>query len=83
MSSEIDDPPEPHVDAAPERSPGGADAIPNAESDAGAVADGEPLTTDPPLSAQQDEEWIPDELQEPEPPEPEEQATDNTDEPSA
>ena len=38
----------------------------------------EPLTPDPPLSAQQDEEKVPDALQEPEEPEPEEQATDNT-----
>jgi hypothetical protein len=83
MSADLDDPPEPHVDAAPERAPGGADANPNAESDVGADTDGEPVTTDPPLSAQQDEDVIPDELQEPEAPEPEDQATDNTDEPSA
>lgn len=83
MSREIEDPPEPHVDSAPERAPGGADALPNAESDVGAESNGEPLSTDPPLSAQQDEAGIPDELQEPQPPEPEEQATDNTTEPSA
>ncbi len=41
------------------------------------------MTPDQPLAAQQDEAGIPSELQEPEPPEPEEQATDNTDEPSA
>jgi hypothetical protein len=83
MSADLTDPPDPHVDAAPERAPGGADANPNAESDVGAGTEGTPLTTDPPLSAQQDEDVIPDELQEPEAPEPEEQATDNTDEPSA
>lgn len=38
----------------------------------------EPLTPDQPLSAQQDEEKVPDAIQEPEDSEPEEQSTDNT-----
>jgi hypothetical protein len=83
MNGDLEDMPEPTVDDAPERTPGGADAVPNAESDAGAGTDTPPVTPDQPLSAQQDEAGIPDELYEPEPPEPEEQATDNTNEPSA
>lgn len=39
---------------------------------------GGPLVADQPLSAQQDEELVPDEVQEPEEPESDEQATDNT-----
>ncbi len=83
MSSEIGDLPEPRVDHEPERAPGGVDAVETAESDVGAGADGTPVTRDEPLSAQQDEAGIPDQLQEREPPEPEEQETDNTSEPSS
>jgi hypothetical protein len=82
MSADIGDLPEPHVDSEPERAPGGADAVETAESDVGAGSDGTPVTPEEPMSAQQDEA-IPDELLEGEPPEPEEQATDNTDEPSS
>jgi hypothetical protein len=82
MSGDLEDRPEPHVDDEPERIPGGADAVPNAEGDTGAGAEGEPVTPDQPLSAQQGEAGIPDELYEPEPPEPEAQETDNTDEPT-
>ena len=45
------------------------------------ASDGTPVTPEEPMSAQQDE--VPDELLEGETPEPEEQATDNTDEPSS
>jgi hypothetical protein len=38
----------------------------------------QPMTPDQPLSAQQEEEKVPDAIQEPEEPEPEEQETDNT-----
>ncbi len=80
MTSDIGDMPEPKRDGDLERAPGGADANPYAESDVGATEpDGQVLTPDPPLSAQQDEEEVPDALQEPEAEEPEEQATDNTD----
>ena len=41
---------------------------------------GTPLVADQPLSAQQEEEKVPDAIQEPEEPESDEQATDNTDE---
>jgi hypothetical protein len=59
--------PDPQVDPDPERAPGGADATLE-ESDVGASAAGEPLLTpDQPLSAQQDEAKVPDELREPEP----------------
>ncbi len=78
MSSEIGDMPEPRQEK-PERAPGGADANAYAESDVGATEpDGDVLTPDPPLSAQQDEADVPDALSEPEPDEPEEQETDNT-----
>jgi hypothetical protein len=40
---------------------------------------GKPVTPDQPLSAQQEEEKVPDAIQEPEQPESEEQETDNTD----
>lgn len=83
MSSDIGDVPEPRVDDEPERAPGGVDAVLSAESNVGAGADGAPVTPDEPMSAQQDEAAIPDELQEPERPEPEEQATDNTDAPTS
>ncbi len=39
---------------------------------------GSPLAAEQPLSAQQEEEKVPDAIQEPEDPEPEEQSTDNT-----
>lgn len=75
--------PEPKVDEGVERAPGGADAE-LSESDVGAASEGEPLTPDPPLSAQKGEDDIPDALQEPESPEPEaKESEDATSEPSA
>lgn len=65
MSSEIPDPPQPNVDEEPERAPGGADAD-LSESDVGAASEGTPVTPDVPLSAQQDEAQVPDEVQTPE-----------------
>lgn len=81
--SDIGDMPKPRVDSDPERAPGGADAVLSAESNVGAATEGPPVTPDEPMSAQQDEAVIPQELHEPERPEPEEQASDNTDAPSA
>jgi hypothetical protein len=83
MNSDLGDPPPARVDDDQERAPGGADAVDTAQSDVGAAGDVPPVTPEAPLSAQQDEAGIPDELQEPEQPEPEEQATDNTDAPSS
>ena len=57
--------PEPHVDDEPDRAPGGADAD-LSESDVGAASEGQRITPDPPLSAQQDVDEVPDELSEPE-----------------
>jgi hypothetical protein len=59
--------PEAQVDPHVDRAPGGADASPT-ESDVGAGerTDGDVVTPDPPLSAQQDERDIPDPIQEPE-----------------
>lgn len=71
----LSDRPEPRVDDDPVRAPGGADADVS-ESDVGAASEGEPLTPDPPLSAQQEDARVLDELQEPEEQEPEEQTTD-------
>jgi hypothetical protein len=83
MSSDIGDLPDARVDEAPDRAPGGADAVETAQTDVGAMAgDTPPVTPEEPMSAQQEEE-IPQELLEPEPPEPDEQATDNTDAPSS
>ena len=73
------DMPTPQVDPEPERAPGGADAVETVESDVTADADGAPVTPEAPLSAQQDEAQVPDELFEGERPEPDEQETDNTD----
>jgi hypothetical protein len=67
MSNDDVNMPEPQVDPDPERAPGGADAT-VVESDVGASGDTESLLTpDQPLSAQQEEAEVPDELQEPEP----------------
>ena len=78
-----EDMPTPKRDPEPDRAPGGADADPYAEADVGAAEpDHEVLTPDPPLSAQQEEEEIPDAIQEPENEEPVEQATDNTEGPA-
>ncbi|HYO40577.1 MAG TPA: hypothetical protein VER39_13080 [Nocardioidaceae bacterium] len=83
MTSDLGDLPEAHVDSSFERAPGGADAVDTAQTDVGAKgADVPPVTPDEPMSAQQEAD-IPQELLEPEPPEPEEQATDNTDAPSS
>lgn len=59
--------PEAEVDSDVERAPGGADASPN-ESDVGSGerTNGDVVTPDPPLSAQQDEAEVPDPIQEPE-----------------
>ena len=76
MTSEIGDLPEPKTDDV-DRAPGGADAT-SLESDTGAGESSDDLVTpDQPLSAQQDEEKVPDAIQEPEKPEPDEQSTDN------
>jgi hypothetical protein len=83
MSSDLGDLPDAHVDDSPERAPGGADAVVTAQTDVGAMGgDAPPVTPEEPMSAQQ-EEGIPQELLEPERPEPDEQATDNTDAPSS
>ncbi len=59
--------PEAEVDPNVDRAPGGADSSPT-ESDVGAGerTNGDVVTPDPPLSAQQDETDIPDPIQEPE-----------------
>lgn len=59
--------PEAEVDPDVDRAPGGADASPN-ESDVGAGerTNGDVVTPDPPLSAQQDESAVPDSIQQPE-----------------
>ena len=77
VSSDFGDLPEPKTDDI-DRAPGGADAT-TLESDVGAGESSEDLVTpDQPLSAQQEEEKVPDAIQEPEEPESDEQATDNT-----
>ena len=68
MSKQGPDAPKPAVDQELERATGGADADVS-ESDVGAASEGRPTTPDQPLSAQQDEEEIPDEIQTPEEPE--------------
>jgi hypothetical protein len=68
MSNHLPDPPEPKIDEEPDRAPGGANADLN-ERDVGAASSGRPVTPDVPLSAQQDQTEVPDELQAPEPPE--------------
>ena len=57
--------PEAEVDANVDRAPGGADASAT-ESDVGAGerTNGDVVTPDPPLSAQQDEAEVPDQIQE-------------------
>jgi hypothetical protein len=65
MTDEAPERPEPKTDDDPERAPGGVDASIN-ESDVGAASGEEPLTPDPPFSAQQDEDDVPDAVQEPE-----------------
>jgi hypothetical protein len=59
--------PDAEIDPNVDRAPGGADASAN-ESDVGAGerTNGDVVTPDPPLSAQQDEDTIPDPIQEPE-----------------
>ncbi|HET7689436.1 MAG TPA: hypothetical protein VFK41_03595 [Nocardioidaceae bacterium] len=61
----LSDRPEPRVDGDPVRAPGGADAD-ISESDVGAASEGRPVTPDPPLSAQQDDASVLDELAQPE-----------------
>lgn len=94
MSPEIGDLPEPKTDeidrapggadATPLASDVGATAAvsdPDADIVDSAVGESDftpPVTPDQPLSAQQEEEEVPDAIQEPETPEPDEQATDNT-----
>jgi hypothetical protein len=68
MSSQLPDPPEPKIDEEPDRAPGGANADLN-ESDVGAGSSGRPVIPDVPLSAQQDQTEVPDEVQALEPPE--------------
>ena len=79
MNSELGDTPTPSVDPEPDRAPGGADAVDTVESDVTVGEKGAPVTPEAPLSAQQDEAQVPDELQTGERPEPSEQETDNTD----
>ncbi len=79
MTSELGDIPTPRVDPEPDRAPGGADAVDTVESDVTVGEKGAPVTPEAPLSAQQDEAEVPDELQTGERPEPSEQETDNTD----
>ncbi len=79
MNSELGDMPTPSVDPEPDRAPGGADAVDTVESDVTVGEKGTPVTPEAPLSAQQDEAQVPDELQTGERPEPSEQETDNTD----
>ena len=79
MNSELGDAPTPSVDPEPDRAPGGADAVDTVESDVTVGEKGAPVTPEAPLSAQQDEDQVPDELQTGERPEPSEQETDNTD----
>ena len=79
MSNELGNMPTPRVDPEPDRAPGGADAIDTVESDVTVGEGGAPVTPEAPLSAQQDEAQVPDELQTGVRPEPSEQSTDNTD----
>ena len=62
----LSDMPEPTVDPEPPRAPGGVDATLN-EADPGSTVSAEvapkPLVPDPPLSAQQDEDEVPDAIQ--------------------
>lgn len=67
MSDELADRPSPKIDPDPERAPGGADADVS-ESDVGAASGEKPVIPDPPLSAQADEDAVPDEVMEPEAP---------------
>lgn len=62
----LSDMPEPHTDPDPPRAPGGVDATMN-EADPGSTVSAqtapEPTTPDPPFSAQQDEDKVPEEIQ--------------------
>lgn len=79
MSDELGDLPKAQTDEI-DTAPGGVDATP-LESDVGQGDDSlPPVTPDEPLSAQTDVADVPDAIQEPEESEPDEQATDNTDE---
>jgi len=71
----LSDRPQPRIDEDPDRAPGGADADPS-ESDVGAASEGAPVTPDPPLSAQQEDAPVLEELGEPEEPD-----IDDTEEP--
>lgn len=84
MTSDTPGPPEPTTDEQPDFGPGGTDAD-ESESDVGAASSGTPVTPDGPLSAQQDQVGVPDALQEPDEPAPddEEEEQDETSEPSA
>ena len=67
VSDDIGDRPEPKVNPDPETAPGGADATPTI-SDPGAAGSSKPVTPDQPLSAQTENDDIPDEIQEAEGP---------------
>lgn len=83
VNSEIPDRSEPEVDQEPEPAPGGVDAH-LSESDVGASSEGTPVIPDVPLSAQQDQTQIPDEVQAPEQPDETERGDhDGDSEPSA
>ena len=79
VTTDIGAMPTPSVDPEPDRAPGGADAVETVEGDVTVGEEGAPVTPEAPLSAQQDEAEVPDELFEGERPEPGEQETDNTD----
>jgi hypothetical protein len=70
MSNDIPKSPDPEVDQHPSRAPGGVDAHVS-ESDVGGASRTSPVTPDAPLSAQQDDADLPDEILTPEEPEPE------------
>ncbi|HEY7044015.1 MAG TPA: hypothetical protein VH419_10140 [Nocardioidaceae bacterium] len=82
MTTDLPDPQQPTIDEEPDRAPGGADAD-LSESDVGAASRGTPVTPDVPLSAQQDQAEVPDEVQAPEPPETTDHGDDGPSEPSA
>ena len=93
VSDELGDLPEAKTDDI-DRAPGGADAsVLESDTGASMITEDpdtnllddnvggeaqQPVTPDQPLSAQQEEEKVPDAIQEPEQPESDEQATDNT-----
>ena len=94
VTSELGDLPEAKTDEIDRAPGGADATVLESDTGAGAITEGtdtdllddsagtqdvpQPVTPDQPLSAQQEEEKVPDAIQEPEEPESEEQATDNT-----